>query len=140
MIGLGARSGSWIDALSPVCSVWVRNSETLGEIGNQPFAGGGGGGESFIRCAGRRGVVVGLEMFQANNPDGSIGHMIVNCGDYKQPSQFLNKLGGSADYLGESQRGPRVEQRCGWGLVAAGIYGRSGAFIDRLGLLCRRPM
>jgi len=139
MIGLRARSGSWIDALSPVCSRWVRNSETLGEIADQPFTGGGGGGDSFIRCAGRRGVVVSLEMFQADNRDQSIGHIVVNCGDFKQPSQFWNKLGGSADYLGESQRGPRAEVRCEPGLVAAGIYGKSGAFIDRLGLLCRQP-
>ncbi|HXA16227.1 MAG TPA: RICIN domain-containing protein [Thermoanaerobaculia bacterium] len=139
MTGLRARSGAWLDALSPVCSRWVRRSETLGEIDDQPFTGGGGGGETFIRCEGRRGVIVGIQMFQADNSDGSLGNMVVDCGDYKQPSQFWNKLGGSADYLGVSQRGPRVEKRRGWGLVAAGIYGKSGAFIDRLGLLCRRP-
>ena len=139
MTGVRARSGAWLDALSPVCSRWVRSSETLGEIDNQPFTGGGGGGESFIRCAGRRGVIVGFQMKQADNSDASIGNLNVDCGDYKQPSEFWNKLGGSADYLGESARGKGVERRCGWGLVAAGIYGKSGAFIDRLGLLCRRP-
>lgn len=140
MTGLRARSGAWLDALSPVCSRWVRSSETLGEIDDQPFTGGGGGGESFIRCVGRRGVIVGFQMIQADNSDASIGNLNVDCGDYKQPSQFWNKLGGSADYLGESARGPRVSRSCGWGLVAAGIYGKSGAFIDRLGLLCRRPL
>ena len=119
MTGVRARSGSWIDALSPVCSRWVRSSATLGEIGDQAFTGGGGGGESFIRCEGRRGVIVSLDMFQANNDDGSIGHITVNCGDFKQPWEFWNKLGGSADFLGNSQRGPRVEERCGTGLVAA---------------------
>jgi len=138
MTGLRARSGAWLDALSPVCSVWVRRSETMGEIEVQSFTGGSGGGESFIRCMGRSGVIVGFQMIQADNSDASIGNLNVDCGDYKQPSQFWNKLGGSADYLGESARGPSVSRRCGWGLVAAGIYGQSGAYIDRLGLLCRR--
>jgi hypothetical protein len=140
MTGLRARSGAWVDALSPVCSRWVGRSETLGEIEGQPFVGGGGGGELFIRCAGRRGVVVGLQMFQADNRDQSIGLINVDCTDYEHPSVFWNKLGGSADYLGQSQRGPRVEERCGSGLVAAGIHGKSGAFIDRLGLLCTQPL
>jgi hypothetical protein len=140
MTGVRARSGAWIDALSPICNLRVGTSEiTLGEIDEQPWTGGGGGGGSFIRCQGRRGVIVGLEMFQANNRDRSVGHIVVNCGDFKQPSQFANKLRGSADYLGEAQPGPRFIAHCGWGLVAAGIYGKSGAFIDRLGLLCRRP-
>lgn len=140
MTGVRARSGAWIDALSPVCNRWV-GKKVLGEIDNQPFTGGGGGGggESFIRCQGPRGVVVGIEMFQANNRDRSVGHIIVNCGDFEQPSQFANKLRGSAEYLGQATATPRMEARCGWGLVAAGIHGKSGAFIDRLGLLCRRP-
>ncbi len=140
MTGLRARSGAWIDALSPICNVPVGRTEiTLGEIDAQAWTGGGGGGESFIRCQGRRGVLVGLEMFQANNRDRSVGHIVVNCGDFIQPSQFANKLPGSADYLGEATPSPRMIAHCGWGLVAVGIYGKSGAFIDRLGLICRRP-
>jgi hypothetical protein len=139
MTGVRARSGAWIDAVSPICSRWV-GRQVLGEIDNQPFTGGGGGGESFIRCHGPRGVVVGVEMFQANNGDRSVGHIIVNCGDIEQPTQFANKLPGSADFFGQATATPRMEARCGWGLVAAGIHGRSGAFVDRLGLLCRRAM
>jgi hypothetical protein len=138
LTGLRARSGAWIDAVSPLCSRWV-GGKVLGEIDPLPFNGGGGGGESFIRCHGPRGVIVGLQITQANNEDQSIGHITVDCGDFKQPSEFANKLGGSADYFGQATARPRMEARCGWGLVAAGIYGKSGAYVDRLGLLCRRP-
>jgi hypothetical protein len=140
MNGLRARHGSWIDALSPICAVWVRSNATLGELGNQASAGGGGGHPAFIRCAGRRGVVVGIEVFQADNRDGSVGHIVVNCGDYRQPDQFWNKLGGSVDFLGNSQIGPRRILRCRPGEVATGIHGRSGAFVDRIGLFCVRPV
>lgn len=136
MTGLRARHGAWIDALSPVCSRYVRGTRTLGEIGSQPFAGGRGGGEGFIRCQGRRGVIVGLELFQANNSHASVGHIIVNCGDYLKPQQFANKLPGSADFLGNSQRGGRRTLKCAAPLVAGGIFGRSGIYVDRLGLSC----
>ena len=138
MTGLNARHGSWIDALAPICSVWVRSSETLGEIDDQPFAGGNGGGPAFIRCEGRRGVVTGIDMSQADNTDRSIGAISVFCGDYKEPERrSLNRLGGSADYLGQYS-GAAGGEHCERGMVAAGIFGKSGAFIDRLGLLCVR--
>jgi hypothetical protein len=140
MTGLRARSGAWVDALSPVCSVWVGRSRTLGEIEDQPFTGGGGGGDSFVRCAGRRGVIVGVSLIQAENADLSLGSISVDCGDFEQPANFWNKLAGSADGIGESSRLVRVAEHCGAGLVAVGIYGNSGAYIDRLGLLCRPPM
>lgn len=140
MTGLRARSGAWVDALSPICSVWVGRSRTLGEIEDQPFTGGDGGSEKFIRCAGRRGVVVGVQVIQAENSDLSVGNINVDCGDFERPSEFANKLPGGAPYLGESARLVRVAQHCGPGMVAVGIYGNSGVYIDRLGLLCRPPM
>jgi hypothetical protein len=140
MTGLRARHGAWIDALSPICSVWDGRSQTLREIGNQPFTGGNGGGPGFIRCdVHYGGVLVGIHMYQADNSDGSVGLINVDCGNYRQPAQFANKAGGSVDFLGNSMRGSRAAMHCGPGLVAAGIYGHSGAFIDRLGLLCIRP-
>jgi hypothetical protein len=85
MIGLRARHGAWIDALAPICARWVRSSRTLGEIDPQPFTGGRGGGEAFMRCQGPRGVVVGLELMRADNEWASVGHIIINCGDYLDP-------------------------------------------------------
>lgn len=134
MIGLRARHGSWIDALAPICAKYIQN--TLAEVEPQPFTGGSGGGEAFMRCAPPRGVVVGLELFQANNKHGSVGHIIVNCGDYFDPSRFANKLPGSAVFLGNSQRGSRTILKCAPPLVAGGIFGRSGTLIDRVGLTC----
>ena len=136
MTGLRARHGEWIDALAPICSRYVRGVQSTGEIAPQPFTGGRGGGEAFIRCHPPRGVVVGLELFAANNRWASVGHIIVNCGDYLRPTQFANKLPGSADFLGQSQRGRRVTLRCASPLVAGGIFGRSGIYVDRLGLSC----
>jgi hypothetical protein len=102
MIGLRAHHGAWIDALAPICARYVRSAQTLGEIEQQPFTGGNGGGEAFIRCQGRRGVLVGLELMRADNEWASVGHIVVNCGDYLDPSRFANKLPGSADFFGQA--------------------------------------
>jgi hypothetical protein len=77
-----------------------------------------------------------LQMFKANNEDGSVGHIIIECGNYLNPAAFNNKLPGSADYLGNSMLGQRLTVRCSPPMVAGGIFGRSGAFVDRLGLSC----
>jgi hypothetical protein len=136
MIGLRARHGAWIDALAPICARYVRSTRTLGEIGHQPFTGGDGGGEAFIRCQGPRGVVVGLELFRADNEWASVGHIVVNCGDYLNPSRFANKLPGSADFFGQPTPHRRSILKCRSPLVAGGIFGRSGEAIDRVGLSC----
>ena len=139
MIGLNARHGAWVDFLSPICAIWVRNNRTLGEIDEQPGTGGGGGGPGWMRCQGPRGVIVGIYVWQAANSDRSVGRIYLTCGNYEQPTAFANKLPGGADGIGLSTNGPRVELRCGVNEVAVGLYGRSGAFIDRVGLLCQRP-
>ena len=136
MTGLRARHGLWIDALAPICSRYVQATQTLGEIGPQPLAGGTGGGEGFIRCHPPRGVIVSLEVYQADNKWGSVGHIVVNCGDYLDPKRFANKLPGSACFLGNSQRGTRSTLKCTPPLVAGGIIGRSGIYVDRVGLSC----
>ena len=135
MTGIRARAGAWLDSVAPVCAIWV-NHRTLGEIDDQPATGGGGGGASFIRCQGPIGAVVGIAVQQANNGNHTIGHLLVDCGRYTQPWLFWNKLPGSADYLGKSNSNPSVTLQCGIDEVAVGLYGRSGAFIDKIGLLC----
>lgn len=89
-----------------------------------------------MRCEGARGVIVSLDVFQANNTYGSVGHIIINCGDYLAPRRFWNKQPGSADYLGSSQRGRRVTLQCNAPLVAGGLFGRHGIYVDRIGLSC----
>jgi hypothetical protein len=63
---------------------------------------------------------------------------VLECGNYERPQQRANKLPGGADGIGQSFEAERVQLFCGPGEVANGIYGRSGAFIDRVGLFCQR--
>jgi hypothetical protein len=140
MVGLNSRHGDWIDALSPICAIWVRANRTLGEIDEQPGTGGAGGGGGWMRCHGPRGVVVGLWVWPVNRDNRRlVGRIVLECGDYERPQVRANKLPGGADGIGQSVERERVGLRCLAGEIAVGLYGRSGAYIDRVGLLCQRP-
>jgi hypothetical protein len=135
MVGLRARHGAWIDAVGPICAKYV-NGRVLAEVSYRQLAGGDGGGPGEMVCQGPRGVVTGLQMYQADNEDGSVGRIVIECGDYLNPAKFNHILHGSALQLGQSMRGQRNIIRCKPPMVAGGIFGRRGAFVDRLGMTC----
>jgi hypothetical protein len=136
--GLRARYGAWIDAVAAECSPYNTSTQRLeaGKV-SRDF-GGKGGGEGAMRCARPRGVIVGLQIFQANNGDQSLGHIIIDCGDLFNPETFANKAAGGAPYLGQSIRPPRLTVSCPPNYVATGIRGKYGAYVDRLGLICSK--
>jgi hypothetical protein len=139
MVGVNARYGDWVDALSPICAIWVRGNRTLGEIDEQPGTGGNGGGRGAMRCQGPRGAIVGIYVWPVNRDSRRlVGRILLDCGDYERPAQFVNKLPGGPDGVGAAFERERDLQHCGRGEVAVGLYGRSGAYIDRVGLLCQR--
>lgn len=140
MVGIKGRHGAWVDAVAPVCAVWVAGNRTLGEIDDQPGTGGSRGGPGLMRCAGRRGAVTGLAVWQASNRDRSIGRIALECGDYVQPGVRRPLNPAAVMAFGERMDSERVNLRCSPDEVAVGILGRSGAFVDRVGLLCQRSL
>jgi len=139
LTGLRARAGSWTDAVAPICSRWVARTRTLGELPALPFQGGTGGEEVFQRCNGPSGVVVGFEAWHGDNHDVSVSHLSIHCGEYERPYLKPGFLGGSKVAIGNSQTGDGETRECGKfgeNQVAAGIYGRSGAYLDAIGLAC----
>jgi hypothetical protein len=140
MIGLLAKAGAWINALSPVCAVWEPGGATLAELSEQPWHGSTDGGTTFIRCAPKGGVIVGIDAQPAQDHSHTVVGLInVYCGEIQKPGEHANKLGGSRDYLGNTANPGRKSLNCAPGLVASGIYGRNGAFIDKIGLYCVQP-
>lgn len=137
MTGIRARQGSWIDALTPVCNEYDPVHKTLDgppRPGNEN--GGPGGGPAQISCLPPRGIVVKIEATQADNHDGSVGVLAVSCGDYFDPTRPVSLAPGSPASFGQSHKGPTFPMSCPAPYVPGGIYGRSGAFVDRIGLMC----
>jgi hypothetical protein len=138
MTGLRARQGAWIDAVAAECSTYNTSSQRFDAAKVSRNFGGNGGEEGAMRCARPRGVIVGLEIMRADNEYASVGHIIVNCGDLFDPQKFANKGGGSAPYLGQATAHRRSTITCPPNHVAAGIHGKHGVYVDRLGLTCAK--
>jgi hypothetical protein len=138
LTGLRARHGSWIDAVAAECSAYNTSTQRFDGARVSRNFGGNGGEDGVMRCARPRGVIVGLEIMRADNEYASVGHIIVNCGDLFDPKKFANKGGGSADYLGQATAHRRSEITCPPNQVAAGIHGKHGTYVDRLGLICTK--
>jgi hypothetical protein len=133
IIGFNMRSGAALDAIVPICiSVNERGTEWKGEAYEPtPYIGGAGGGFQKIAC----------------QPGYAVRHLHVFAG----PSANINivkhirmtcqKLDSGLWYdVSPNQIGGTVtgDQRysCPAGEWGAGIYGKAGAFIDRLGFSC----
>jgi hypothetical protein len=138
MTGLRARHGAWIDAVAAECSTYNTSTQRFDSAKVSRNFGGNGGGDGAMRCARPRGVIVGLEIMRADNEYASVGHIIINCGDLFNPQQFANKGGGSAPYLGQATAHRRSTITCPPNHVAAGIHGKHGVYVDRLGLICTK--
>ena len=140
LVGLAARAGAWVDALSPICAIWEPAGGVLAGIAEQQWHGGHGGASVHIICGSNRGVVVGIEASPARDKSRTVVGLInVTCGDIQNPKVHVNKLPQSVDHIGDTALGPAKSLDCQPGLVASGILGRSGAFIDKIGLNCVRP-
>lgn len=139
MSGLNYREGDWVDALGPICSRYDRNAKRFVEIGGQPLIGGHRGGSGAIRCELPQGVVTHLTVTQAQNRDKSVGSIYMTCGDYLNPSQHINiRYSGNPndDYLIGKGGIVNSTLQCPPPLVAGGIFGMSGIYVDRVGMSC----
>jgi hypothetical protein len=138
--GFALRTGSWIDAATPICILTGAtgiDSHVDEKLLAQTF-GGGGGGPRRIACdrnAAVRGlqvehgmatdktrVVTGVELI-CGKPDGSGGPL-------SQPNLVA--------YSPAKPKSIDVRLSCPPGQVATGVFGRSGQWLDQIGLVCDR--
>lgn len=118
-------SGKATDWLNPMC---VSNDENydgawyLGTIG-------GDGGDGFDLSCGHGYFIVGMRVFVDNNE--VVHHLAISCvGRHGQPNRTVEMPvhGGVVAY--------DHYIACPNGEVATGVYGRSGALVDQIGLKC----
>ena len=134
IVGIYVRSGDWVDAIGLKCGIF---NQTQGEFNqppwNTPYFGGGGGADQERVCAKDR--FVSAIRF---NVTGEASHPFVNFIELT-----CTPIGGGASNTLCIQTGQgcpaagAIVQTCPAGDPAArGIRGRTGLYVDALGLIC----
>ena len=138
--GLLLRSGSWVDAVQAECSASASVDINAPAIAGDMVDGGGGGG------GGRKDLPCNFNM-RVWALD--VGHGMVT--DHTRAVTAIGLVCGRADGRGTTRVADsaffppekpknRLERlSCPPGQVAIGIHGRSGQWVDALGLICGPP-
>jgi hypothetical protein len=149
LAGFDGHVGAFIDHLRLVCVRWDRFTSRLGRPGVYPPQIGlsNGGAPQQGVCNYNSGyVVVGMSVSTLAS-DNRLAQMLALRCDYFNPpirAQFVTGFAdasfgtlGPAPSLFQESAGMQDYMRlCPNGQVAKGVYGRSGLFIDRIGLVC----
>jgi len=126
IFGFDIRYGSVIDQLKPACAR-VTDGKFTDKISKPSWTGGHGGSVANVFCPPYQGLA-GLDVYV--NPDGLVRRFNMMCylpGDGKV-SVIASPEGGAADY--------NAWAHCPPGQFVNGIFGRSGLYVDALGVLC----
>jgi hypothetical protein len=142
---LDLRTGDFVDAIRPLC-VTANGPAEPGPIEPYPsMFGGTGGGPRQLVCPRNIPIVTGMYVHAEGKEILSVTNIRLFCG-VAAATQTLSKF-PAAGFDGDSgERGmlefvktDEVTQLCPAGLVAVGINGRSGKWLDAVGLICGKP-
>ncbi len=155
LVGVGGRSGAYLDAIAPLCANWDMGKQAFLAPGLGPMKGGTGGGAGEYRCD-NVSVIVGFIAEQADNPQRTVGMLSVRCAKAVDPDkrtpgttnlhQFGTSIADRRAAASEPGVGTSVSvdydynamPHCNKGDVAVGIFGAAGTLVDRIGLICAR--
>ncbi len=146
VVGFGLRSGDDVNSLWPLCATAL-GAGRVGQAVAVPTAGGSARGMNVgrLNCTQVRPIVLGVTVVSEVSP-GTSGNPAVNAIEI-----FCGAAGagqsGRGDYPdarfeapifpGGSQK--RESQTCPPGLVAVGIHGHAGWWLEKVGLICGTP-
>ena len=144
LVGFDARAGAWVDNLGGLCATYDVQSGALDGVTPLSRQGGSGGAHvDPVKCSSRTQAIARIQFFMTigtGGGEGFVDYLSLSCQNLSSRSQdrseevALNTEGG-APYKTNGDRGYHV-QACPRGQLAIGIQGRSGQFVDALGLIC----
>lgn len=135
VVGVAGRTGDWIDSVRPVCARWSGQTGSFDSPTTGRSVGGGGGAAGTLMCPSGM-AVRGWEIARSNDGGTYVRHVRPQCEavapDVTPTATIPGQFGGSG-VVGSNDR---MGYACDKGDLAIGIYGASGAYVDRLGLRC----
>jgi hypothetical protein len=145
LVGINARAGAWIDAIESRCASVILNQGVFGPRSDVRGGGGTGGDPKGIEC-GRERYISGIKIgfTRDGNQPKYLDYIEISC-------RVISGFGGDVKVCLDTgdgcwDRHPNPGPYNGYGLsftltcntdeAALGIYGRSGIYVDAVGLIC----
>jgi hypothetical protein len=152
--GFQLRTGDDVDAMRPACVISLGPTEISAPPVSTPWTGGSGGGERWLVCPAATPIVIGMEIQYEGVDTITVNTIRLFCGKAIAVSQPLpaqpaaifdgpryvpSEGWGGIGIDGDDARRGWESQNCPPGQVAIGVHGKSGAWLDSIGLICAAP-
>jgi hypothetical protein len=134
LTGFELRTGDYVDALRPLCAT-ATGPDQIGAASDSAWHGGAGGGHTRVVCPGDKPIVTG--MFVGKDPDeGVVNNLLLYCNVAAGTKPSGDSTSAFARAGGDISASHDDVQGCPHGQVAVGVHGRSGRYLDAVGLIC----
>lgn len=147
LAGIDLHAGDDVDAVRPLCVTPLGPRDTTAPSAENNWYGGSGGGPASVVCNRYNPVVSGLFIGYEGRDTVIVNNIHLYCGDTgnTQPPSDAATANFDAPTI-ESGAPPfqrfviseQAIQRCPPGQPAVGLHGRSGKWVDAIGLICGR--
>ena len=140
LAGFNFRAGAFVDAIAPKCASFIDAQQQFGPRSALMLKGGTGGGPASRECD-RTSYVVGIKFGFTRDGDAPkyVDYVELICKPIatgQETRVCLDTGNGCPDAHPERPSLRAATQRCSDGEAATGIHGRSGVYVDALGLIC----
>lgn len=146
LTGFSGRAGTWVDTMAIACSPWLNKERALGDafLVEDAWVGSSGGGDSTETHCPVGWVIAGSHrlIFSEWENSGLFHSIEFDCRppDLQSDQRVGRTFGSSSPSAVRRRENDMATGRygvCPPGEFATGIQGRSGLFVDALGLICR---
>jgi hypothetical protein len=152
--GFQLRSGDDVDAIRPACVISQGPSEIIAPPVATSWTGGSGGSERWVVCPATTPIVIGMYVQWEGVDTITVNSIHLYCGKAvavaqalpAQPAaifdapRYVPSAGwGGIGIDGDDASRGSASQTCPQGQVAIGVHGRSGVWLDSMGLICGAP-
>jgi Lamin Tail Domain len=152
--GFQLRTGDDVDAMRPACVASLGPTEISAPPVSTPWTGGPDGRERWVVCPASTPIVIGMRIEYEGIDTITVNSIELFCGVAVAVAQPLPALPaaifdgpkyvpsegwGGIGIDGEDARRGWQSQSCPPGQVAIGVHGKSGAWVDSMGLICAAP-
>ena len=152
LVGVSIKAGAWVAAIHPLCAPFLADQKRFGKWTRGPRHGGTGGSPLLkdAACPSDR-PVMGFKVGTTRTENPYVDYVELHCASMgagqttvcahtghgcwtSHPNPPPADFPGGLNIIGDPQW-QYCKREGGW-QIATGIHGRSGAYVDALGLIC----